>query len=138
MKHAFVCTFAGCRRRFADKGSYTVRCVPVFNPLKAHTVAVQTPLQLHARTHTDGEFASYKPSKAQPGEAGTETSTNPLTVVFHGPMEHHSNILPWREAPNSEHRTECIWMVGHSASLDSPPLSFKPSWSRPRRTLTAG
>ena len=26
----------------------------------------------------------------------------PPCVVFHGPHEHHSNILPWREAPGCE------------------------------------
>ena len=75
-------------------------------------------LTLHARTHDDGDRTAYGRSKAASG-ANTATATatatanaggEPVpaaadavraagrTVVFVGPMEHHSNILVWREA----------------------------------------
>jgi selenocysteine lyase/cysteine desulfurase len=67
---------------------------------------------LHARTHTDGDFASHRASTTAPpggglstGAAATSDPPPPVhaaadyhTLVLHGPMEHHSNILAWREA----------------------------------------
>lgn len=72
------CTFPGCPLCFNDPGD----------------------LRLHQRTHTDGDASSWTTditnSTGRVIEKIKEDSTRP--IVFVGPFEHHSNILPWREA----------------------------------------
>eukprot|EP00730_Choanoeca_flexa_P019292 TRINITY_DN9419_c0_g1_i1.p1 TRINITY_DN9419_c0_g1~~TRINITY_DN9419_c0_g1_i1.p1 ORF type:complete len:1082 (+),score=286.83 TRINITY_DN9419_c0_g1_i1:146-3391(+) len=72
---SYVCTFPGCQRRFADEGA----------------------VKLHARTHGDGDYAALSWRK----ETSTTTSGLAMTarpLVLVGPMEHHSNVLIWRES----------------------------------------
>eukprot|EP01147_Barroeca_monosierra_P007749 gene7749-628_t len=62
-------------------------------------------LQLHARTHTDGtasEFA-FRVISNEKNDSGSKNQDEPQVecVVFVGPFEHHSNILPWREMLNT-------------------------------------
>eukprot|EP00041_Stephanoeca_diplocostata_P024213 m.607394 g.607394 ORF g.607394 m.607394 type:complete len:1168 (+) comp22477_c0_seq23:225-3728(+) len=90
-----VCTFPGCHRTFATSSA----------------------LLLHARTHGDGDRTSLVGNQAMQTKlrdqhvAEQKThAENPTTsasvdavqhdavVVFVGPMEHHSNLLIWREA----------------------------------------
>lgn len=97
---AHRCTFPGCLRTFAD-----------------HTALV-----LHARTHQDGDRtalgraghagvdeipesppasptgANGNPKTLSPHPTRVDVNPESLPVVFVGPMEHHSNLLVWREA----------------------------------------
>lgn len=69
------CKYPGCQRRFESKIAY----------------------QLHTRTHGDAWVAQDPgPSKTCRIKPSTLKGKN-RPVVFHGPMEHHSNILMWRE-----------------------------------------
>lgn len=81
------CRFPGCGRTFANPGA----------------------LVLHARTHQDGDRTSLlkKPLELSDAPGADETASPSNTkatvvpssvVVFVGPMEHHSNLLVWREA----------------------------------------
>lgn len=57
-------------------------------------------LRLHQRTHTDGDASSWTTditdSTGRVIEKVRDDTSRP--IVFVGPFEHHSNILPWREA----------------------------------------
>ena len=73
------CTFPGCPLSFNDPGD----------------------LRLHQRTHTDGDASSWTTditnSTGRQIKPIEETDSS-RPIVFVGPFEHHSNILPWREA----------------------------------------
>eukprot|EP00051_Salpingoeca_urceolata_P006238 m.82757 g.82757 ORF g.82757 m.82757 type:complete len:1210 (+) comp14741_c0_seq3:185-3814(+) len=71
-----ACQFPGCTSTFIDEGSF----------------------KLHAREHTDGQQASCAPVAVPDTESPPGDQAPPSTVVFIGPMEHHSNILTWRES----------------------------------------
>lgn len=83
-KKVHECTYVGCHREFTDANS----------------------LLLHARTHPDGErtaLISNAKSKLTTTTSNAESEQVESdeyggTVVFVGPMEHHSNLLLWREA----------------------------------------
>ena len=91
-KVVYRCRFPGCGHNFADKGDYL----------------------LHSRTHTDGESLWCPDGTANNNSSGTVSATAATaaaadadaatltqasqTVVLIGPMEHHSNLLPWRES----------------------------------------
>lgn len=72
------CKFPGCPLCFNDPGD----------------------LRLHQRTHTDGDASSWttdvSSSTGRTVQPIQDNSTRP--IVFVGPFEHHSNLLPWREA----------------------------------------
>ena len=57
-------------------------------------------MRLHQRTHTDGDASSWKTDVSN----STGREVHPVSedvnrpIIFIGPFEHHSNILPWREA----------------------------------------
>lgn len=72
------CSFPGCPLCFSDSGD----------------------LRLHQRTHTDGDASSWSTdistSTGRVVAPVSDDSSRP--IVFVGPFEHHSNILPWREA----------------------------------------
>lgn len=72
------CKFPGCPLSFNDPGD----------------------LRLHQRTHTDGDASSWttdvSTSTGRQVRPVSDDSTRP--IIFIGPFEHHSNILPWREA----------------------------------------
>ena len=76
------CSFPGCFRHFVN--------LPA--------------LKLHQRSHTDGDYLSLKTdldnvsSDATLGIRNENVAKNVRTVVFVGPYEHHSNLLPWRES----------------------------------------
>ena len=82
---SFPCTYPGCTHSFGNAGS----------------------LKLHARSHMDGDWTSLSAPNVPPRElpqlsgidanqpAMDDTAT---AVVFVGGMEHHSNLLPWRES----------------------------------------
>ncbi len=77
------CSFPGCGRLFKDAPA----------------------LKLHQRSHTDGDYTSLKTNldggskTSPPVDSASADSTEGLQiVVFVGPYEHHSNILPWRES----------------------------------------
>lgn len=82
----FACQFPGCGRSFEEAGNLT----------------------LHARTHPDGDRASLRGGASNltssPADAAESGSSNGSAgggvgvVVLVGPMEHHSNLLVWREA----------------------------------------
>lgn len=80
--HAFHCSFPGCSLHFCDSGD----------------------LRLHQRTHTDGDSLSFHTDVSSSsgrhantcGDGVDGSSSQP--VVFVGPYEHHSNLLPWRES----------------------------------------
>ena len=82
----FACQFPGCGRSFEEAGNLT----------------------LHARTHPDGDRASLRggastltSSSADVAETGSGNGCaggGTGVVVLVGPMEHHSNLLVWREA----------------------------------------
>eukprot|EP00045_Choanoeca_perplexa_P014840 m.177195 g.177195 ORF g.177195 m.177195 type:complete len:1044 (-) comp16813_c0_seq1:606-3737(-) len=71
---SYVCTFPGCQRRFQDEGA----------------------VKLHARTHGDGDYAALSWRKEGSNNPNTPMMARPLVLV--GPMEHHSNVLIWRES----------------------------------------
>ena len=94
-RHA--CSYVGCNRTFDDTPS----------------------LLLHSRTHPDGERSAMigntlggggggggavassgatDLSGASSGDDANDAEQYGSTVVFVGPMEHHSNLLVWREA----------------------------------------
>ncbi|EGD73357.1 PP-loop domain-containing protein [Salpingoeca rosetta] len=85
---AFKCSFPGCSRVFRDQQS----------------------VLLHSRTHTDGEASGFAAETVTPASESTErqeqrphsvdAGDDVHGVVFVGPMEHHSNILPWTELPH--------------------------------------
>ena len=66
-------------------------------------------LRLHSRAmHNDGDRAAFD-AVAGDGLAGNanpdtcppaSSPGNSVVVVFVGPMEHHSNLLVWRELPD--------------------------------------
>ena len=72
------CKFPGCPLCFNDPGD----------------------LRLHQRTHTDGDASSWttdvSTSAGRQVHPVSDDSHRP--IMFIGPFEHHSNILPWREA----------------------------------------
>jgi hypothetical protein len=61
--------------------------------------------QLHARTHGDGDWTSLQPAPLTGGPASEAAASEAASIpnhasraaVFVGPMEHHSNLLVWRE-----------------------------------------
>ena len=57
---------------------------------------IAVPLQLHARTHGDGDYAALSWRKETSPNSQLPTTAQPLVLV--GPMEHHSNVLIWRES----------------------------------------
>ena len=86
---SFPCTYPGCTHSFGNAGS----------------------LKLHARSHMDGDWTSLSAPNAphsdapqQPGGKANEPTADDddddkvTAVVFVGGMEHHSNLLPWRES----------------------------------------
>eukprot|EP00039_Didymoeca_costata_P005534 m.82303 g.82303 ORF g.82303 m.82303 type:complete len:1086 (+) comp12863_c0_seq3:256-3513(+) len=83
-KKTFTCRFPTCTREFPNEGA----------------------LKLHARTHLDGDRTYFSGKNSvttetevkEPGTANGSSSEQYTHVVLVGPMEHHSNILPWREA----------------------------------------
>lgn len=72
------CSFPGCPLSFNEPGD----------------------LRLHQRTHTDGDASSWKTDVSEStGRTVKPVSDDPTRpIVFVGPYEHHSNLLPWREA----------------------------------------
>ena len=75
----------------------------------ARTLCTTSPMfpfdpQLHSRTHTDGEASGFVTERVDeapsvPRDTAKDTIRH-SAVVFVGPMEHHSNTLPWNELPN--------------------------------------
>eukprot|EP00047_Mylnosiga_fluctuans_P015090 m.43252 g.43252 ORF g.43252 m.43252 type:complete len:1037 (+) comp5771_c0_seq1:72-3182(+) len=73
---ALKCPFPGCVRSFADEGSF----------------------KLHSRTHQDGDRSSLAPELlAEPTAPEQHPDSSSDTIVFVGALEHHSNLLVWRE-----------------------------------------
>ena len=96
----YKCSFPGCSRVLGDDGSLKViqSCAQI-------TIIII--LQLHARTHLDGDWTALKtgdPEKAVKrsskvfNDHAARTPGAHSAVVFVGAMEHHSNLLPWRES----------------------------------------
>lgn len=76
------------------------------------------PLQLHSRTHTDGE-SLWSGQHETAGNSVLDEVADAVAVVagpvvFVGPMEHHSNILPWRESAGA--RENPLLPPSHSQS----------------------
>ncbi len=77
--HVYACAFPSCKRSFAQVAD----------------------LQLHQRTHRDGDFHSLaSAAAATPStsglafpEAAVPLRSTPLVLI--GPYAHHSNLLPW-------------------------------------------
>lgn len=85
--NGFACAFPQCGRVYTDAAGLT----------------------LHARTHADGDRTAVASAAAGAPLPPPPSASTPLAaaagatvVVFVGPMEHHSNLLVWREAAECE------------------------------------